>query len=89
MIKPKPQIGKICTFAAKVKNGNYEYILLVRGIVHKKKQNDWYVVKLEDDWTGHIEYQDVHISHMYDFEWGGIMTTNPRRSRQIFDNLRI
>lgn len=88
MIKPRPSIGSICRFAATIKNTSLgEFIVIVQGIIVRKTVNDWYIVEIEDNWTGKKSFQDVHISHMYDFEWGGVMTLNPRRQKKIFDNL--
>ena len=89
MIKPKPSIGSICRFAATIKYGSNELIVVVQGTIVRKNANDWYVVELEDNWTGAKSFQDVHVSHMYDFEWGGVMTLNPRRKKKVFDNLGI
>lgn len=90
MIKPKPDVGNECWFAAKITNwGKYEHWGILVGKIVKKNSPQSFDIEY-DDWysNGHTTIvKNVVLSHIHSFEWGGIMALNSQRNKKLFQKI--
>ena len=93
MIKPKPDVGSTVVFAMKIKSSWGEVIELIYGeVISIIKPSSIYLIKWVDehDWQNPVEKSiSISIKDIYSFKWGGILTVNPQRNKNLFQSIGL
>ena len=90
MITPKVNKGSIVYFAKDMTfdyfGDDIHFMIVVKGEVTKVYNSDKFRVRWVDD-DGVIHNEDIPLKKIGSFEWGGIVVSNSKRDKKIFDSL--
>lgn len=93
MIRPKVEVGAIVYFAREMSFDFYgntaTFMAIVEGEVTHILNSKKFVVKWKDDNGVTVYEHDLPLRKIHSFQWGGIITTNTKRDKKLFETMGL
>lgn len=97
MIKPTPAVGSKIVIIEEDTTNKYRNYEVHQGVIKKRIDHDNFVVEYElhiyNGWMHPATTQtittDVNITNVLQFEWGGILISNPRMKSKFKKMFRL